>query len=202
MNAWHYALALGHFNGHMAVMKLAESDILLIPGLGNSGPGHWQRRWQDKMRTAQWVEQADWDEPLLEDWIGAIERAIQYANRPVVLVGHSLGVPAIVHTAQRLPDTKVRGAFLVAPPDVDENPKVPKATLPFANLPNDPLPFPSIMVASSDDAFCTPERAGDMANAWGSEFHVAKEAGHINAASGHGPWPDGLMMFMRLMQRI
>lgn len=183
-------------------MKIADTDILLIPGLGNSGPGHWQRRWQEKMSTAQWVEQDDWETPLFEDWIGNIEQAIMLATRPVVLVGHSLGVPAIVHTAQRLTDTKVRGALLVAPPDIDENHNVPPATLPFANVPTEPLSFPSLLVASSNDPYCTIERAGDMANAWGSEFHMAGDAGHINHESGHGPWPEGLMMFTRLMQRL
>ena len=48
----------------------------------------------------------------------------------------------------------------------------------------------------------SPNRAADMATAWGSELHFAGEAGHINLASGHGPWPEGLLMFTRLMQRI
>ncbi len=183
-------------------MKIAEADILLVPGLGNSGPDHWQRRWLEKMRTAQWVEQGEWDKPMLEPWVENIEKSILMATRPVVLVGHSLGVIAIVHTAQRLVDTKVRGALLVSPPDLDENEAVPGAALPFANIPRDPLPFPSLLVAGNNDPYCTPERAGDFANAWGSEFHNAGEAGHINTASGHGPWPEGLMMFTRLMQRI
>ncbi len=186
----------------MANMKIADTDILLIPGLGNSINGHWQQRWLDKMRTAQCVEQDNWDTPEREKWVSNIQRAIMLATRPVVLVGHSLGVLAIVHAAQEFSDTKVRGAFLVAPPDVDENKAVPKPTLPFANVPNAPLPFPSILVASDNDPYCTLERAGDLANAWGSEFHAAKEAGHINVESGHGPWPEGLMMFTRLMQRI
>lgn len=183
-------------------MKIADADILLIPGLGNSEPGHWQRRWLEKMGTTQWVEQDDWDNPTLETWVGNIERAIMMATRPVVLVGHALGVPAIVHTAQRLKDTKVRGALLVTTLDIDENSAVPTEALPFGKVPRDPLPFPSLLIASSNDVFCTIERAADLANAWGSEFHNAGESGHINPASGHGPWPEGLMMFTRLMQRV
>jgi serine hydrolase len=183
-------------------MKIAEADILLVPGLGNSGPGHWQRRWLEKMPTAQWVEQEEWDEPLFEPWIETLQRAIQMATRPVVLVGHSLGATVIVHSAQRLKDTKVKGAFLVCPPDLDENTDVQPAALPFANVPRDPLPFPSLLIASQNDVFCSIERAGDLANAWGSEFHDAGEVGHLNLASGHGPWPEGLMMFTRLMQRL
>ena len=31
---------------------------------------------------------------------------------------------------------------------------------------------------------------------------LAGNAGHINAASGHGPWPEGLLMFGELMKRL
>jgi len=183
-------------------MKLADSDILILPGLGNSGPGHWQRRWGERFSTAQFVEQADWDHPDPADWIGRIERAIMMATRPVVLVAHSLAVPAVAHTAARLKDTKVRGAFLVSAPDLELNPDVPPEARVFAPVPRDPLPFPSMLIASSDDPFCSVERAAEFATCWGSDFHLAGPAGHINVASGHGPWPEGLMMFTRLMQRL
>jgi len=183
-------------------MKIAETDILIVPGLGNSGPDHWQSRWLHKMSTAQWVEQENWERPKREDWVEQLTRAIMMATRPVVLVGHSLGVATIVHTAGRLTDTKVRGAFMVAPPDLDENPNVSRKPKDFASIPRDPLPFPSLLIASSNDPVCTPDRAADMANCWGSEFHLAGDVGHINAESGHGPWPEGLMMFTRLMQRL
>ncbi len=123
------------------------------------------------------------------------------ATRPVVLIAHSLGVSALVHTARRLKDTKVRGALLVSPPDL-ESPAVPRETHPFANVPSDPLPFPSMLIISSDDPFCTPGRAADFATAWGSEMHLANNSGHINEASGHGPWPEGLLMLAELMKRL
>ncbi|WP_127143238.1 RBBP9/YdeN family alpha/beta hydrolase [Pelagibacterium montanilacus] len=183
-------------------MKTADADILVVPGLGHSGLGHWQQRWVDKIRTARFVEQENWDRPTFEDWVGTLEREIIMATRPVVLVGHSLGVSAIVAANDRLADTKVRAAFLVAAPDVDEHPDVPPATEPFRDLPRDPLKFPSMLVASSNDPFCTVERAAEFANCWGSDFHIAGDAGHINLDSGHGPWPEGLLMFTRLMGRI
>jgi len=182
-------------------MKLADADILIVPGLGNSGPTHWQRRWGDRFRTAHFVEQAEWDRPKLEPWVATIERSIMMATRPVVVVAHSLGVLAVVHAAQRLKDTKVRGAFLVAPPDL-EGGTAPPETMAFAGVPEDPLPFPSMLVASTNDPYCSIERSAEFAIAWACDFHVAGDAGHINAASGHGPWPEGLLMFTRLMQRL
>jgi len=182
-------------------MRISEVDILIVPGLGNSGPEHWQRRWGGRFATASFVEQDDWDRPQVESWTANLEHAIIMATRPVILIGHSLGATAIVHTAQRLKDTKVRGAFLVAAPDL-ESPAAPPEIAPFRNVPRDPLPFPSMLVASSDDPYCTLERAVEFATCWASDFHDAGPSGHINVASGHGPWPEGLLMFTRLMQRL
>jgi predicted alpha/beta hydrolase family esterase len=183
-------------------VKIAEADILIAPGLGNSGPEHWQRRWADRMATARVIEQDNWDEPLLADWVDRIHREVMLSTRPVVLIGHSLSVPAIVHTAQlRLKDTKVRGAFLVSPPDFETD-AIPETAMPFANVPTDPLPFPSLVVASNTDPLVSIDRARGFAADWGSDFLPAGDAGHINAASGHGPWPEGLLMFAELMKRL
>lgn len=183
-------------------MKIADADILIAPGLGNSGPDHWQRRWADRMATARVVEQSDWDEPLLADWVDRIHQEIMLATRPVVLIGHSLGASAIVHTATlRLKDTKVRGAFLVAPPDIERD-DAPEEILNFGDVPTSPLPFPSMVVGSISDPYCAYERTQGFAADWGSDFHSAGDAGHINIASGHGPWPEGLLLFGELMKRI
>jgi predicted alpha/beta hydrolase family esterase len=181
-------------------VKIAEADILIVPGLGNSPPEHWQRRWAQRMATARIIEQDNWDRPEVADWIGRIHQEIMLATRPVVLVGHSLSVAAIVLTAQRLADTKVRGAFLVSPPDF-ESPNLPREARPF-RPPTDPLPFPSMVIASTTDPLVTVERAQGFAADWGSAFKLAGDSGHINAASGHGPWPEGLLMFAELMKRL
>jgi predicted alpha/beta hydrolase family esterase len=183
-------------------MRIADADILIIPGLGNSSPGHWQRRWGDRFSTARFVEQEEWDHPALAPWVDTIEREIMLSTRPVVLVAHSLAVSAVVHTAARLKDNKVRGAFLVSAPDLELNPNAPAEARPFLGVPRDPLPFPSMLIASTSDPFSTVERAAEFASCWGSDFHLAGDAGHINLASGHGPWPEGLVMFTRLMQRL
>lgn len=183
-------------------MRIADADILILPGLGGSELGHWQVRWAEKMSTAAIVEQADWDEPDPEDWIDTIIQAVKLSDRPVVLIAHSLACIALVHAAPRFPEGRVKGALLVSPPDVELNPDVPEEARCFGPVPRDPLPFPSLLVISSTDPYCSLERAADYAAAWGSDFHQAGEAGHINVYSGHGPWPEGLLMFTRLMQRI
>jgi len=181
-------------------MKIADVDILIAPGLGNSPPDHWQRRWGNRMASARFIEQDNWDRPVLADWIGRIHQEIMFSTRPVVLIGHSLSVAAIVIAARTLADTKVRGAFLVSPPDFEAD-TIPPEAKPFAP-PSDPLPFPSMVVTSTTDPLATVPRARDFAADWGSDFQLAGDAGHINVASGHGPWPEGLLMFAELMKRL
>jgi len=183
-------------------VRIADCDILILPGLGGSEPGHWQTRWAEKMRTAAIVEQADWIDPDPDDWTDTIVQAVALAERPVVFVAHALAVVALVQAAPRLPAGKARGALLVSPPDIELHPGAPEAMRSFGNVPRDPLPFPSLLVISSSEPYCSLERAADFAGGWGSDFHEAGDAGHIDTASGHGPWPEGLLMFTRLMQRL
>lgn len=183
-------------------MRIADTDVLIIPGLLKPAAGHWQQRWLGKFPNAAMVLPLDGQGPDRGAWVGAIERAVMMATRPVVLVAHSVGVGAVVHAAKSFTDTKVRGALLVSPPDLKEGSGLAEAARTFAPLPRDPLPFPSLLVASNNDPLGSTASAVDLAAAWGSDFHQAGDAGHIDLASGHGPWPEGLVMFTRLMQRL
>lgn len=183
-------------------MRTSDCDILIIPGLGNSGPDHWQTRWERQLSTARRIEQADWEAPTRAEWVERIVKEIGRAKRPVVLVAHSLGIPAVVHAAAKLAPGQVRGAFLVGLPDVENPDLIPDVELDFGPLPRDPLPFPSVLVASRTDPYCAYEKAEDMAYAWGAAIVDAGDSGHINTASGHGPWPEGLMRFAGFLKRL
>ncbi|MDP4594903.1 MAG: alpha/beta hydrolase, partial [Beijerinckiaceae bacterium] len=106
-------------------MRISEADIVFVPGLGGSGSDHWQSRWAQKMSTGQTVDLPDLDTPRLDEWIRAIRQTIGACQRPVLIVGHSLGSIAAVHAAQTMPQLEahgaspfrtVRGAVLVTPP--------------------------------------------------------------------------------------
>jgi uncharacterized protein len=182
-------------------MKVKDADILIIPGYQNSGPDHWQTRWQGKLSTARRVEQEEWSKPVREGWTAKVAQAVNEAERPVVLVAHSLGVAAAVQAVPQF-GKPVAGAFFVAPPDV-ANPEIrPKHLMTFGPYPRDPLPFPSIVVASRNDTFGAFDVVEDIAAAWGSLFIDAGEAGHINADSGYGPWPEGSMAFAQFLSRL
>ncbi|MFV0298754.1 MAG: RBBP9/YdeN family alpha/beta hydrolase, partial [Hyphomicrobiaceae bacterium] len=175
-------------------MRVRDIDILIVPGWTGSGPDHWQSRWEKNLSTARRVEQADWDCPRLADWVERIVEEVHRSTRPPVIVAHSCGVTATVAAAPRLGE-KLRGAFLVAPADLEGNGLWPATDGGFAPMPLAPLPFPAKVIASSNDPHCSVDRAKDFAAAWGADISVVADAGHINSASGHGPWPEGLLTF-------
>lgn len=182
-------------------MKVSEADIIIVPGYTNSGPDHWQSSWEKKLSTARRVEQAEWSKPVREDWVKTVADAVNAAAKPVVLVAHSLGVATAIQAIPQF--TKpVQGGFFVAPPDV-ANPNIrPKHLMTFGPYPRDPLPFPSVVIASRNDEFCDFAVAEDLAAAWGSLFIDAGDAGHINAEAGFGPWPEGSMVFAQFLGRL
>jgi hypothetical protein len=176
--------------------------VLVVPGLGGSGPEHWQTRWERAHPRHVRVEQRDWDRPDLETWLTALAARIEAAGEPVVLVAHSLGCALVAHLAARRPDLPVRAALLVAPADVDSPAHTPPETRGFAPLPLAPLPFPATVVASHDDPFVTLDRARAFAAAWGAELVDAGSCAHINAASNIGDWPAGRVHLDHLLARV
>ncbi|AXS41160.1 alpha/beta hydrolase [Breoghania sp. L-A4] len=183
-------------------MKIAHSEILIVPGLGNSGPDHWQTRWETKLSTAKRVEMGNWDRPHREQWTERLVTAVNAAQRPVVLVGHSLGVVTIAHAAPKFDRGKVAGAYCVALPDIEDASRVPAPTPGFGPIPREKLPFACTLVASQTDPYCPYPKAERIAAEWGAHFESAGDCGHINADSGQGPWPEGLLSFAKFMTRL
>ena len=166
---------------------------LILPGLHNSDPGHWQSRWEAGDETMERVIQDDWETPHCADWVGRLDQALAYRGLDALLVAHSAGCALVAHWAVGCARGQVRGAFLVAPSD-PEAPSFPSGPTGFSPIPLLRLPFPSIVVASSNDPFVTIARAQTFASAWGGEFVTMGEVGHINTASGLGAWPEGLAL--------
>jgi predicted alpha/beta hydrolase family esterase len=183
-------------------MRSSDVDILIVPGHDNSGPDHWQSRWERQLSTARRIEQESWDGSSKDDWVARIVEDVARADRAVVLVAHSLGVIAAVHAAPLLPQAKVLGAFLVGAPDIEREDFPLDLDPAFRPIPRDPLPFPSVLVVSRTDPFTSHARAEDLGYAWGSAVIDAGDAGHLNTASGHGPWPEGLMRFAGFLKKL
>ena len=57
-------------------------------------------------------------------------------------------------------------------------------------------------MASRNDPQCPYNDAGELALAWGSTLVDAGDTGHIDTASGHGPWPEGAMRFGWFLKQL
>ncbi|WP_068087402.1 RBBP9/YdeN family alpha/beta hydrolase [Novosphingobium rosa] len=176
--------------------------VLTVPGLHNSGPGHWQSLWEQHRHDCHRVELGMWDQPHRNTWVNQLNLAIRAARRPVVLAAHSLGVIAVVWWAQLEQEAAslVKGALLVAPPEVDFFPRDPRVGT-FAPVPTGPLPFPSILAASRNDPWIGLHAARRLAKGWGSRFEDLGQAGHLNADSALGLWPQGQGWLNELIAR-
>ena len=168
--------------------------FFIVPGLGNSGPGHWQTYFERTNPAFTRIEQREWDAPDRAEWVETIEQALAGEDLSnVVLIGHSLGCTTIAHWANTY-GHRLKGALLVAPSDVETPHYATFPTTGFGPMPLQRLPFPSKVVASTNDPWVSLARAQQFAEAWGSELVVIGDAGHINAASDHGDWPAGLTL--------
>ena len=178
-----------------------ERKVITLAGLWNSSPEHWQSHWE---RMHGWLRapHRDWNNPDRTEWVAEIDAAIAVSDAVPLVAAHSLGCVALAHWARSGSPLKIAGAFLVAPSDVDGPNYPPHTTTGFAPMPMEKLPFPSILVASSDDEYATLERSRAFAQAWGSQFIEIGAAGHINGASGHGAWPEGERMLLDFRQRL
>jgi predicted alpha/beta hydrolase family esterase len=142
------------------------------------------------------VAHRDWHAPDRDEWVAELDAAIADCDGRPILVAHSLGCMLVAQWAQWADagsPLKIAGAFLVAPSDV-EAPSYPVNAGGFSPIPMAPLPFPSVLVASANDEYATPERSRAFAAAWGSKLVEIGDAGHINGDSGFGPWPEGERM--------
>lgn len=178
---------------------MKPSDVLILPGWHGSGPRHWQSVWEARHGHER-LEQHDWQRPLRGDWIARLEDVLLARAEPAVLVAHSLGCLLVAAWAatSRHPQ-RVKAAMLVAPADV-ERPELRAQLHSWSPIALQPLPFPSLLVASRNDPYCAFERARLFAQAWGSRFIDHGEAGHLNADSGLDGWPQGLVLLQDLVR--
>jgi predicted alpha/beta hydrolase family esterase len=185
--------------GARSLKEIEQMDcsVLVVPGIGNSGPSHWQSLWQAAHSDWRRLSVPSWDDVACYEWTLQIERQLPADGRDTVIVAHSLGCLAVVHWVARY-QRSVRGALLVAVPD-PESPAFPKmAARGFAPLPLNTLPFPTTVVLSGDDPYGSARYARACAAAWGSEAIDVGAKGHINAASDLGDWPEGYALLERI----
>jgi uncharacterized protein len=179
--------------------------VFTLPGYTNAGPEHWLSYWERAWTQVRRVEQDDWNAPERNAWVARLEATLNPAivppprGQPVVLAAHSLGCLLLAHwCAVTAHPNRVAGPLLVAPPDL-ARPGSPATLESFAPAPLARLPFPTILVSSANDPWCTPDVAAALAEAWGSRHVDAGAAGHLDSAAGFGAWAAGWALLSSLL---
>lgn len=177
--------------------------VLLVPGLRDPVAEHWQTLLQAQLpgcRSVPPMGREDLDCALR---VEAIEQAAQAVQGPLVLVAHSGGCIMVAHWARRTTRI-VHAALLATPPDFESPMPAGYPTLDqlrgggWLPVPRERLPFRSIVALSRNDPLGQPGRVMALATDWGSEVADLGEVGHLNPASGYGPWPGALDFIARL----
>lgn len=180
-----------------------HSTVLIIPGLRDHVEEHWQTLLASGLQKVRTVEPAETNKLNCANRVVRIQAELEKIEGPVILVAHSAGVLMTVHWAA-LHHANIQGALLVAPPDLSES---WPANYPSAEalrqegwepLPTHKLPFPSIVVASTNDHLASFEAVEHMAAQWGSQLVNAGAVGHLNPAAGYGAWPDAEQYILQL----
>jgi predicted alpha/beta hydrolase family esterase len=177
-------------------MTRREATVLIVPGLRDHVPEHWQTLLASRLPCSRSVAPMGRANLDCAARVEAIEQQAAAIEGPIILVAHSAGVLSAVHWAQQT-TRSVRGALLAVPPDFEW--PMPKGypsmaalyTAGWLPVPRQPLPFRSIVAASRNDPLAKFEQVAALAQGWGSKLVDLGEVGHLNPASGFGDWPAG-----------
>ena len=164
--------------------------VLLLPGWLDSNAAHWQSRWEALYGWRR-VTQSDWLWPKRGDWMARLDEVLLENDVPAVLAAHSLGCHLVAAwAAHSRHAARVRGALLVAPPDLERDDLRPNLH-PWRPAVRERLPFAAIAITSDDDPYSAPEASARLAQDWGARQIGIGAAGHVNGESGLGDWPAG-----------
>ena len=174
--------------------QAASATILIVPGLRDYVPEHWQTLLEQQLPKATSVPRMERDKLSCATWVTMLNQSLSQIEGPIVLAAHSAGCMIVVHWAQQHKGA-IKGALLATPPDFES--PLPEG-YPTQDVlqrngwlptPRDRLPFPSIVAASANDPLGRLDRVEGLAQAWGSRVVNLGAVGHLNPAAGYGPWP-------------
>jgi predicted alpha/beta hydrolase family esterase len=167
-------------------------QYIIVPGWNGSDAAHWQSVWESGwLAGATRIAPASWTHPDRDDWTAAIERSVKDADDDVLIVAHSLGCFAVAHWLTGTPNARVRGVFLVAPPDQRAETFPADLLATFVDPAPVPIGLPAVLIASTDDPYCSVEAAARMTAEWQIPLITTGRDGHLNSDSDLGDWPDG-----------
>lgn len=144
--------------------------------------------------------------PTRDGWIKEIMHAVPTPNENIYLVGHSLGVSAILQYLKTLPEElKIGGAVLVSGPyhNVDDGYKEKLQSFfePEYDFQHYKKVCKNFLVIHGDNDPVVPvSDAEEFSKALSCELIKIPNGGHLNGSSGHRELPaafDALMRFIK-----
>ncbi|MDZ5436065.1 alpha/beta hydrolase [Pseudomonas fluorescens] len=179
------------------------ATVLIVPGLREHVAEHWQTLLEARLSKVRSVPPLETDKLDCVARVRAIQHELEQIDGPVILVAHSAGVLMVAHWAA-LHRRPIKGALLAAPPDLaaqwPQNYPSPQTLRDngWDPLPQGALPFRSIVAASTDDHLASFDAASRLAQDWEAELVNLGAVGHLNPASGYGPWPQAEALILDL----
>lgn len=173
------------------------TKTLIVHGLDGSPAPHWQAWWAATDPTALMVDLPQPHHPLPEAWEAELAGMI-LRHPDSIVVGHSLGAVVIARILAKWPQLRIGAAMLVAPAETLGSDRIGH----FGPIPEHAFDVPALVVASTTDPWMSLRRADGLARSWGADLINLGAAGHINAAAGYGPWPQGKTLRDHLVARI
>lgn len=169
---------------------------VIVPGVGGSEYAHWQSWLQRQLISCSRVEQQDWALPILEKWVEQFVRTVQPIQEPIQIVAHSFGCLTTVAALAQHPEfnKKIRNLVLVAPANParfgDEGFSRHSKNDYQAYFHGLKLNVPTTLIISENDPWLSFTDAQTLAKAWEIQPVNLGQVGHINVASGFGPFPE------------
>ncbi|MEG0348352.1 MAG: alpha/beta hydrolase [Acinetobacter sp.] len=169
---------------------------VIVPGVGGSEAQHWQSWLQQQLVSSSRVQQKNWDRPVLSEWVAQFVKTVAAVKAPIQIVAHSFGCLTSVAALAEHPElsAKVKNLVLVAP----ANPaRFGEAGFARHSLTDYKQYFhqlnidvPTTLLISENDPWLGYFDALQLAQAWKLTPINLGQVGHINVASGFGPFPD------------
>jgi uncharacterized protein len=163
--------------------------VVNVSGISNSGPTHWQSRWEKIHSDVTRVMQADWENPACDLWAAQLDAHVRSLFHAPIIVGHSLGCLVVARWLERY-SPNIRGALLVAVPD-PSGPNFPEQAIGFEDIPAKITGYRIKILSSSNDPYSTASFSDHVASCWNAQHLKLGDKGHLNASSGLGDWQEG-----------
>lgn len=172
-----------------------KRSFLILYGLGGSGPDHWQswlaRGLAARGEAVHYPSLPNPDHPDKDQWLNALAQSMDAipADEELTVVAHSLACILWFHYAAQGVQRKAEHVFLVAPPSVhtklDEVASFFPVPARLEEVRN--AAVQTLFIQSSNDPYCTLEDSL-VYQGIGVPHLTLPDMGHINIASGYGPW--------------